>query len=103
MYLCVHADRNVTFEDVHNFRAFKVAVQMPKTHLHDVRVALAKVAMLPDRETAWVSAAALRHWPHVEHDENWQKSFAAMIEKARPYGWIDDANDAIKAHVEWLV
>jgi len=25
-----------------------------------------------------------------------------MIEKARPHGWIDDARQAIKAHVEWV-
>ena len=103
MYLCIHASHDVTLEDAHNFRAFKVVVQIPKAHLHQVRVALAKYAMLPDRDTAWVSAEMLRQWPHVKHDEAWQTSFAAMIEKARPHGWIDDANDTIRAHVEWPV
>ena len=30
------------------------------------------------------------------------RSLTAMIEKARPHGWIDEARKAIKAHVEWV-
>jgi len=44
----------------------------------------------------------LRHWPGVERDDAWQQSFSAMIEKARPHGWIDDQRKAIKAHIEWV-
>jgi hypothetical protein len=36
------------------------------------------------------------------HDELWQRNFSAMIEKARPHGWIDDQRKAIKAHIEWV-
>ena len=68
MYITVHSAHEVTFEDRHDFRSFKVVVGMANAHLHDVRVALSKVAMLPDRNTAWVSADALRHWPGVKHD-----------------------------------
>jgi hypothetical protein len=28
--------------------------------------------------------------------------FSAMIEKARPHGWIDEQRKAIKAHIEWV-
>ena len=56
----------------------------------------------PDADTAWISQAALRRWPEVAQDAAWQQALAAMIEKARPHGWIDDARAAIKAHVEWV-
>lgn len=46
--------------------------------------------------------AALRQWPGIEHDAAWQQNFSAMIEKARPHGWIDDQRNAIKAHIEWV-
>ena len=103
MIITVHADRQVTFDDQRNFRAFKVIVEMPQATLGDVEVALKGVATLPDRDTAWVSADALRRWPDVKDDATWQQGFNAMIEKAKPYGWIDEANGTIKAHVEWPV
>jgi len=44
----------------------------------------------------------LREWPGHAGDAEWQASLTAMIEKAKPYGWIDEANRSIKAHVEWV-
>jgi hypothetical protein len=32
--------------------------------------------------------------------EGWQKSYFAMIEAARKYGWIDAQTSTIRAHVE---
>jgi hypothetical protein len=49
-----------------------------------------------------VFETALRKWPGVEFDDEWQQSLTVMIDKARPHGWIDDTRKAIKAHVEWL-
>ena len=101
MIICVRGANSVAFEDRHNFRAFKVVVEMANADLDGVRAALATLATLPERETAWVAADALRRWPDVRNDAAWQQGFDAMIEKARPYGWIDEAAGTIKAHVEW--
>ena len=101
MIISVHATNDVTLDDAQNFRAFKIVVAIPEASLEEARVALAGLATLPDRDTAWVSADALRQWRSVKDDADWQKGFDAMIEKARPHGWIDEANKAIKAHVEW--
>jgi hypothetical protein len=60
------------------------------------------MAELPDADTAWISQDALRTRTEVATDTAWQQSFAAMIEKARPHGWIDEARKAIKAHVVWV-
>jgi hypothetical protein len=102
MFLKLTADGELQFEDRQNFRAFKLVVEGDRGRLEAVRHAVAGKAELPDTETAWISRAALRHWPGVDHDDLWQQNFSAMIEKARPHGWIDDQRDAIKAHVEWV-
>ena len=65
------------------------------------RKSLAGIAELPDDKTAWISEAALRRWPDVAQDPVWQQNLSAMIEKAKPHGWIDEARQAIKAHIEW--
>jgi hypothetical protein len=102
MFVKLTADRRVVLDDRDNFRAFKLVVEGRREDIDLVRSALAGTAELPDADTAWISQAALRSRPQVAQDATWQQSFAAMIEKARPHGWIDDARAAIKAHVEWV-
>jgi len=102
MFVKLTADRRVVLEDRDNFRAFKLVIEGARNELAAVRAALAGTADLPDADTAWISQAALRGRPEVAGDAAWQQSFAAMVEKARPHGWIDDARAAIKAHVEWV-
>ena len=101
MIVKLTADRQIVLEDRDNFRAFKLVIDGRRADIEDVRHALAGTAELPDADTAWVSQDALRLRPEVAADTAWQESFAAMIETARPHGWIDDSRKAIKAHVEW--
>lgn len=102
MFLKLSAAGSLHFEDRDNFRAFKLVVEGDRGRLDDVRRSLAGKAELADADTAWIFAEALRHWPGVESDAAWQQNFSAMVEKARPHGWIDDQRNAIKAHVEWI-
>jgi len=102
VFLRLNRASELAFEDRHNFRAFKLVVEGDHGRLDDIRKAVAGIATLPDAQTAWISQEALRSWPGVDHDAEWQRSFAAMIEKARPHGWIDDDRKAIKAHIEWV-
>ena len=102
MFLKVTAAGELQFEDRQNFRAFKLVVEGNRAGLDAVRRAVADKADVPDAETAWINQDALRHWPGVEGDEAWQQNFSAMIEKARPHGWIDDQRKTIKAHIEWV-
>ena len=102
LYLKLSAAGELTFEDRDNFRAFKFVAVGDRSNLDPVRKAVAGTAELPDAETAWFLEDALRHWPGVKADKAWQRNFSAMIEKARPHGWIDDARKAIKAHIEWV-
>ncbi len=102
MFVKLTADRGIALEDRDNFRAFKLVVAGEREELDAVRRALAGTAELVDADTAWISESALRARPDVAQDAAWQQAFGAMIEKARPHGWIDDARQAIKAHVEWV-
>jgi hypothetical protein len=101
MFVKVYADHSVTLEEAENFRAFKVVLTGSPAILDTARKALAGIAELPDDKTAWVSEAALRRFAGVAQDAAWQQNLSAMIEKAKPHGWIDEARKAIKAHIEW--
>ena len=101
MFVKVSADHSVTLEDRENFRAFKLVAAGNASKLDDVRKALAGVAELPDDKTAWILESALRRFVDVAQDAAWQQNLSAMIEKAKPHGWIDEQRKAIKAHIEW--
>jgi hypothetical protein len=101
MFLKISADGSVSLEEHNNFRAFKLVVTGNPSKLDAIRKTLAGIAELPDKDTAWISEAALRHWPDVARDQTWQQNLTAMIEKAKPHGWIDEQRKAIKAHIEW--
>ena len=101
MFVKVTASGSVSLEDTGNFRAFKVVVEGGADKIDNARRALMGLADVSDKDTAWVFEAGLRNRPEVAHDAAWQQSLGAMIDKARPHGWIDDARKAIKAHIEW--
>jgi hypothetical protein len=101
MFLKLSEADGLQFEDRHNFRAFKLVIAADRGRLEDTRRVIAGRAELPDADTAWIFEQTLRRWPGLESDPDWQRNFSAMIEKARPHGWIDDARKAIKAHIEW--
>jgi hypothetical protein len=101
MFIKVSADGSVTLEERDNFRTFKLVVTGNAAKLDTARKTLAGVAELPDEKTAWIFEAALRRFVDVAQDQAWQQNLSAMIEKAKPHGWIDENRKAIKAHVEW--
>src|ERR1700736_2692922 len=90
LFLKLTAAGKLQVEDRQNFRAFKLVVEGDRGRLDDIRRAVAGKADLPDADTAWIFEEALRRWPGVEHDGAWQQNFSAMIEKARPHGWIGE-------------
>ncbi len=102
MFLKFSSGNGLQLEDRDNFRAFKLVVEGRHSELDAIRGALTGKAEFADAGTAWIFEDALRHWPGVEHNAAWQQNLSAMIEKARPHGWIDDRRKAIKAHVEWV-
>jgi len=85
-----------------DFKAFKIVVEGGAARRDDVLSAFRGIAEFVDERTAWVAQDALRHWPSQRGDPQWQQGLDAMIAKARPYGWINEASGAIKAHVEWI-
>jgi len=101
MFVKVAADGSVSLEDKDNFRAFKIVVEGGTARLDQVRRALSGTAEVQDQGHAWIYEQALRKRPEVASDAAWQGNLGAMIEKAKPHGWVDEAKKAIKAHIEW--
>ncbi len=101
MIIHVDSQYGITIQDPKDFKKFKVIVAAPIQSLGNIKAAVSKVVTFDDAKSGWVSAGALFDWPSLKDDPDWRGGLEAMIEKARPHGWIKDAPLSIKAHIEW--
>jgi hypothetical protein len=56
---------------------------------------LGRVASSSDHEKV------LREWPQLSAEPWWQEGLSNMIEAVQRFGWIDQANHSIRAHIEY--
>jgi predicted transcriptional regulator len=91
----------IEIDDARNFKAF--AVRMEGAFDEAVRAELlGRIAVSSDREHAWISEEVLRQWPSLASESWWQDGLSNMIAAVQRFGWIDSANQSIRAHIEYL-
>lgn len=102
MIIRISADLVPALDDAANFRRFHVELAVPPAALPRLRSGLAGLADWTDATEAWISIAALQALPEAPADPAWREGLEAMIEKARPHGWVRATPvPAIKAHLVW--
>ena len=62
--------------------------------------ALAAAGVLGFGDHAWVRTDALRRLAGPAATPEWEEGFGAMLDHARTRGWVDDAQGAVRGHVE---
>jgi len=96
----IGSSRSVQIDEPANFRAFSVRIE--GLVAPDVRAELlGRIAVSSDLEHAWISEKTLREWPLLQVETWWQDGLSAMIAAVQKYGWIDHANQSIRAHIEY--
>lgn len=53
-----------------------------------------------DRQSVMIPVATLRRLAAGRVPEGWDADFEAMLAKARERGWLNEAGDAVQAHLE---
>jgi hypothetical protein len=97
MIISVDLAGTATLEEVDNFKAFKVAANCDA---HALAKALTGLGRLDADGNAWIS----RPWLLAKgrpDDAKWLAGFNAMQDYASVHGWVDQATDSIRAHVEF--
>lgn len=97
MFIRIGKDYAVALEESDDFKHFKLVVEAPRDPAK-LGTALAGVASIDLEGHAWVSEEWLRR---RDPGAGWQDGLTAMIGVAKKYGWVDERNQAIRAHVEW--
>jgi hypothetical protein len=95
----IASSRAIEIDDAGNFKAF--AVRMEGSFDETVRAELlGRIAVSSDREHVWISEKVLRQWPSLASESWWQDGLSNMIAAVQRFGWIDQANQSIRAHIE---
>ena len=101
MIIHVASDGAVELNEPGDFKNFKIVVAKPGAGHDFIAGALKGVAAVePDDKTAWVSQAALRRWKGKDQPADWLASFDKMVESVRRFGWVRDADQSVRAHIE---
>jgi predicted transcriptional regulator len=95
------SSRAIEIDDARNFKAFSVRIEGPFDDPAVQAELLGRLASRSDREHAWISEKVLREWPQLSAESWWQEGLSNMIAAVQRFGWIDQANHAIRAHIEY--
>jgi hypothetical protein len=97
----IGASRSVQIDDPKNFKVFSVRIEGAIAPAVQAEL-LGRVAVSSDNEHAWISEKALREWPSLKSEAWWQDGLSNMIASVQKFGWIDQANQSIRAHIEYV-
>ena len=95
----IAAGRSIEIDDPRNFRAFSIRIEGSMDAVLQDQL-LRGIAVSSDGEHAWISEKALREWPSLKSEVWWQDGLSNMIAAVQKFGWIDQANHSIRAHIE---
>jgi|SRR5579859_801839 len=100
MIIHIASPSSVELQDADNFKAFKITLGGPLSQA-DVTAALTGIAAVDaDGKTAWVSGAALKNWKGKPQPAEWQTSFDKMVDAVKKFGWVNEADGSVRAHIE---
>ena len=98
----IASSSSIEIEDAGDFKAFAVRIEGSFDDPAVQTELLGRVAASSDREHAWISEQVLREWPSLKSETWRQDGLSKMIAAVQPFGWIDQVDHAIRAHIEYL-
>ena len=100
MIRIVASSRSIEIDDSRNFKAFSVRIEGVFDDPAVLAELLGRIAARSDPEHAWIFEKVLREWPALASEAWWQEGLSNMIAAVQKFGWIDQANQSIRAHIE---
>ena len=96
----IASSRSVQIDDPGNFGGFSVRIEgsIDPAVLTEL---LGRVAVCHDHEHAWFSEKVVRDWPSLKSEAWWQDGLSSMIAAVQKFGWVDQASQSIRAHIEY--
>lgn len=98
MIVHVHADSSITLDDADTFSAF--SVEAGEITIAEIVAALGSDASVIDDEHVWIPIERLYTLGATHGGPDWRAGCHGMIQFATSMGWVDEAKQKVRAHVE---
>ncbi len=101
MIVAIDAARAVRLEQPLDFKRFHVEIAAPRADIAALRSAFTAYGAIEDEAHAWVDANALRQWPGLAGNAEYQTGLGQMLDYAARKGWMSPDGKRIRAHIVW--
>ena len=100
MIIFITADGHAELREADEFKSFKIVADgaLSPTAFGQALTGLATPEA--DGKTAWVKRDAVRRLCGPEASPAWLASFDKMIASVRRFGWVNDGDGTVRAHIE---
>jgi hypothetical protein len=101
MIIAITQSGTLELKEPEDFKGFKILAEKASATDAEIAAALKGVATADaDGKHFWVAQDALKNWQGKPQPAEWTASFEKMVEKVKPFGWIDETTGAIRGHLE---
>ena len=102
MQIIIDGNAATSLDDADNFKAFSVSVptDVPAAELGRLVVQSGAGQLDNDGNHVHVAIDVIRQLAVGRGSDGWSSGFEAMIAYARTKGWVDDAGNTVRAHLE---
>ena len=103
MMIRLYKDRNAEIVNPYDLKGFHIEAHGfdSDSELAELNVGLKEFSTRESSDHSWVSVAALKDWHGLKSDETFQDCIIKLIGIAKKYGWYNQGNDTIRAHIEF--
>jgi hypothetical protein len=100
MIIFITADGRAELREADVFKSFKIVADAALSSPAFAGALAGLAAPEADGKTAWVRREAVKRLRGPEAPAAWLASFDKMIESVRRFGWVNDGDGTVRAHIE---
>lgn len=101
MIVAIDAGHTVQLDQPLDFKRFHVEIAAPRTALPALRDAFSAYGVIENEAHAWIDANALRQWPGLAGNAEYQAGLGQMLDYAARKGWMSPDGKRVRAHIVW--
>ena len=101
MIVAIDAGRTERIEQPLDFKRFHLEIAAPRSDLAGLRGAFAPYGTIENEAHAWIDADALRQWPGLAGNAEYQSGLGGMLDFAARKGWMSPDGKRVRAHIVW--
>ncbi|MFT6270213.1 MAG: hypothetical protein ACJAVV_003042 [Alphaproteobacteria bacterium] len=100
MHILISSEGDLSLGEAHAFNGFSIVEVASIKPQGAANISLEKIATADEDNHYWLDIDAVIALYTGDDPSKWLVKFWAMLDSAEPYGYLDRANNRVKAHLE---